>query len=805
MDSVFPDDVLPPEGLYESRESLVAAVNDWAKPRGYAFITGKSLKTANGRVRVILACDRNKLPPSASAERECAKHNHPPSEDPSAHPAHRRLTEQDAKTISSLALCGTAASDIRTYIHNHSESLATERDIYNWIAATRRDLREGQSSIQALVNQLNSEGFWCQVKLDSDNRLTAIFFAHPESVAYLQCNPDVLLLDCTYKTNKYEMPLLDMVGVDSCQRSFCIAFAFLSGESEEDYSWALQHLRSLYDVDLPSVVLTDRCIAAMNAAAIWFSTAKALLCLWHVNKAVLQRCRPVFKQNNGNTGLDQSEDDIWNEFYAFWHSIVASPNERAFEERLAEFEHKYGEKYSDSVEAEGIHSLVKSHIKTSNFDLFDVWQAMRHAITNQLKELKHLRVSQQVRLPLDVSGVLFEAVRGWVSHHALRKVQEQRQLCQKQNMLPCGQSFTTSHGLPCSHTLKKLEEDKRSLLLENFHPHWHLKRGMTQPLPILEPRRAIDRLSLRRIQPATSIRREQSAFELVEGKQRAPRKCSRCNTPGHIKSSEQCPLRHMTRPAEAVQIPNTAVEPSPTMRSASCTASAYPTATILTTSENRSCERRMSDTVFLDRHSISTTPARHDPCPSPTMQEIVAPHSPAGPDHLIDSRRELASRERLDESLPLRRGNSWQLPPRYDSPEAIYQRYVAARGAWYAAQPAGSIKTNQQFRSAMGLPQRYGKQSYKWCLDYKQMSKSCVTSMGSRNWTKEEMMAYLDWSTAEDERIEAQVTEEMGDNPLANTRKGMGEIWQRVEEDSRKQGILQSGKANADCCIFVRA
>ncbi|KAM4056433.1 hypothetical protein HRG_014781 [Hirsutella rhossiliensis] len=52
---------------------------------------------------------------------------------------------------------------------------------------------------------------------------------------------------------------------------------------------------------------------------------------------------------------------------------------------------------------------MKSHIKTSTFDLFDVWQAMKHAITNQLKELKHVRVSQQIRLPLDVSGVLFEA------------------------------------------------------------------------------------------------------------------------------------------------------------------------------------------------------------------------------------------------------------------------------------------------------------------------------------------------------------------------------------------------------------
>ena len=84
------------------------------------------------------------------------------------------------------------------------------------------------------------------------------YLLHPESLAYLQAYPDTLILDCTYKTNKYGMPLLDMIGVDACQRSFCIAFAFLNGESEQDYFWASDRLKSLYEVGgtrLPSVIL----------------------------------------------------------------------------------------------------------------------------------------------------------------------------------------------------------------------------------------------------------------------------------------------------------------------------------------------------------------------------------------------------------------------------------------------------------------------------------------------------------------------------------------------------------------------
>jgi hypothetical protein len=64
----------------------------------------------------------------------------------------------------------------------------------------------------------------------------AVLFAYPDSLVYLRAYPEVLLLDCIYKINKYGILLLDMIGVNVTRRSFCIAFAFLSGETEEDYT-----------------------------------------------------------------------------------------------------------------------------------------------------------------------------------------------------------------------------------------------------------------------------------------------------------------------------------------------------------------------------------------------------------------------------------------------------------------------------------------------------------------------------------------------------------------------------------------
>jgi hypothetical protein len=93
----------------------------------------------------------------------------------------------------------------------------------------------------------------------------------------------------------------------------------------------------------------------------------------------------------------------------------------------------------------------------------------------------------------------------------------------------------------------------------------------------------------------------------------------------------------------------------------------------------------------------------------------------------------------------------------------------------------------------MGLPLRYSRADFNWCIDWKQMDKCCKTPTGSREWTKEEMMAYLDWSKAEDDRVEAQVAAEMNSNAFSSSsRRGMREIWEAAEKDGKEQQILYS-------------
>jgi hypothetical protein len=91
---------------------------------------------------------------------------------------------------------------------------------------------------------------------------------------------------------------------------------------------------------------------------------------------------------------------------------------------------------------------------------------------------------------------------------------------------------------------------------------------------------------------------------------------------------------------------------------------------------------------------------------------------------------------------------------RYDDPRVIHQRYVPSKDDWYKAQLPGTSLGNRQYRRVMGLSLGNPTASYSWCLDYEQMRRCCATSTSLREWTKEEMMAYLDCGNVETDRIE---------------------------------------------------
>ena len=75
---------------------------------------------------------------------------------------------------------------------------------------------------------------WCRCG-EVSNVLQDIFWTHPDLVKLVNSFYIVILMDSTYKTNKYRMPLLEVVGITSTGLTFSVAFCLLAAEKEKQF------------------------------------------------------------------------------------------------------------------------------------------------------------------------------------------------------------------------------------------------------------------------------------------------------------------------------------------------------------------------------------------------------------------------------------------------------------------------------------------------------------------------------------------------------------------------------------------
>ena len=155
-----------------------------------------------------------------------------------------------------------------------------------------------------------------------------LFFAHPRSLDLWRAFPHVVLMDATYKTNRYNMPLLEIVGVTSTNLTFCLAFVYMHNETESTYTWALNCLKSTMDgcID-PRVIVMDRELALMNACTIVFPDAKRLLCRWHIYQCILRKCKPSITSHLS-----------WTAFIKAWTLLLETQTEEAYMRILEKIE-----------------------------------------------------------------------------------------------------------------------------------------------------------------------------------------------------------------------------------------------------------------------------------------------------------------------------------------------------------------------------------------------------------------------------------------------------------------------------------
>lgn len=152
---------------------------------------------------------------------------------------------------------------------------------------------DGFSEAQQLLNFLDKyphvdtdgEGWFYQHEVDSEQRLTRVFWMDPNQRALFRRYNDVVVHDTTFKTNRFEMPLHCFVVVDSENKTRLVASALTLGQKESDHAWVLESLKASVGV-FPKVLLVDNDAAMDAAIANSAESTQVVNCIWHINKNI---------------------------------------------------------------------------------------------------------------------------------------------------------------------------------------------------------------------------------------------------------------------------------------------------------------------------------------------------------------------------------------------------------------------------------------------------------------------------------------------------------------------------------------
>ena len=446
-------------------------------------------------------------------------HNHAASTNPAAHPVYRHMTDEQLERVREMQNRGCQPVEIlRALRQADPATIILLEDVRNTVKRQRRDDLDGRTPTQALLERLRAANIPVQEKVDPDGTLTHLYVGAPAGPAgdLLARFYKVLLMDCTYKTNMYNMPMLEVVGVAATGASFTAAVVFMAAECERDYEWALGVLETQLGGGAPQVVLTDRDQAFMNALGAIFPEAAHLLCLWHVHQNVLAKAKAILRDSDRSTSFmrlfrDVCEADTPDNYDNALEALrTADPSDEwaamyryLMAEWLGDNAKKVVAAWTNAVthfgnvatsRVEGAHFTLKALLRTRVNTLGAVTDAILEVFSRQAQQVaadlardgltvipgttSHTVLAEaDDNFPKDFHTCdLFASLVRRVSRHGLKLIVDRLQMAHRPGDMPdCTGYHQRVLGVPCAHDIRAAIQQRRPLPLSSVSPQWHVK------------------------------------------------------------------------------------------------------------------------------------------------------------------------------------------------------------------------------------------------------------------------------------------------------------------------------------------
>ncbi|KAH9558786.1 hypothetical protein CY35_06G025300 [Sphagnum magellanicum] len=243
----------------------------------------------------------------------------------------------------------------------------------------------------------------------------------------------VLTMDCTYKTNRFKMPLLHIVSFACTGATFTSAIAFLSAKTIEDYEWALNTYKGFMGNYLSLAIVTDRELALMRATEIAFPTFMTLF------SGVMR------------AGTEDELQEKLVQIQTEWYKTYFVG---AYVDKVPHFES------SSSSRVEGAHLVLKQRLQVSTGDMMIVVKHVLQFLADQYQEIDTAISQQKERRNPIHSDMFYDQVGGQrglfsCSHQDPPLIYNCQRACRAQSPSATRPPLRDCHGISFSdHNLR---------------------------------------------------------------------------------------------------------------------------------------------------------------------------------------------------------------------------------------------------------------------------------------------------------------------------------------------------------------
>ncbi|XP_075475210.1 protein FAR1-RELATED SEQUENCE 5-like [Primulina tabacum] len=204
------------------------------------------------------------------------------------------------------------------------------KDAYDHMSRLKKHTKvengDATALIQYFINKANKDNyFYWNVQLDDDDRVMNFFFRNYRCEVDYEYFGDVLSIDTTYRTNKYNLILCaPFFGMNHHMQNVLFGLAFMSDETQNSFECLFATFLDSMNGRQPQTIVSDQCQAMMNAIETIFPLSHHRLCQWHIN----QNAPSHFGSLNGDSAFKglwykcMNHCDSEDEFESTWKYMI---------------------------------------------------------------------------------------------------------------------------------------------------------------------------------------------------------------------------------------------------------------------------------------------------------------------------------------------------------------------------------------------------------------------------------------------------------------------------------------------------